>query len=177
MFYESHYPKKELKDISKELKWFSVRFLLHNNWIYKLEKGCFIWFYFVRKLLESKNKVTDRVRHYKVDVKSYKFIWKKTWAQPFWFDNEYDYKNPLKETLTIKDLTHQFIHSQLFFWSKEWKWLRYILLTSDKYIYDRIYEVDIEDIIKIFIVFSEDYVTKISSTYNEKSWNYVIKCS
>ncbi|MDD3144755.1 MAG: hypothetical protein PHV23_01445 [Candidatus Gracilibacteria bacterium] len=175
MFYESYYPKKELEVISRELKKFSLRFLLYNNWIYKLEKNCFIGFYFVRKLLESKNKITDNIRHYKISVKSYKFIGKKTRWQPF--GDEYDYDNPIEELLSIRDLTHQFVHSQLFFGWKEGSGLKYILVASDKKIYEKIYQIDIDDVIKIFKIFSENNVVKITTTYNEKSGNFDVQCS
>lgn len=177
MFYESGYPKNELKSISIELEKYSRRFLLYNNWIYNLEKNCFIWFYFVRKLLESKFKVTDRIRHLKVNVKTYKFIWRRRHFPPFWDIDEYDYENPEDEILTIRDLTHQFVHSQLFFWWKEWKWLKHIFVASDRMLYEKIYKIDINDIIEVFKVFSEDYVTKISSTYDEESDRFIVNCS
>lgn len=42
MFYESFYPKNELKNLSKQLIEYKKRFLLYENWQYNLEKNCFI---------------------------------------------------------------------------------------------------------------------------------------
>lgn len=176
MFYESRYPKNELKNISKELWEFSKRFLLHENRLYKLEKSCFIWFYFIRKLIESKYKITDRSKKLEINVKSYKFIWKKRLRQPIWGYDEYDYEKPTKEKMNIKNLTNQFVHSQLFFGVKEWKWLKYIYISSDYTLYNKIYEIDIKDIIIVFNTISKDFVTSITNTYKKNKDKVFTTC-
>lgn len=175
MFYESRYPKKELKDIAKQLMSFSNRFLLHESWGYKLEKICFIWFYFVRKLIESKHKVTDDIRLLKIKVCSYKFIWQKRLYLPVGAPDEYDYESPVNEILTIRELSNQIVHSQLFFSSKEWKGLKYIYVSSDKKIYDRIYAIDIKDVIDLFMLIGFNDVKCISMTRTEEG-GVITKC-
>lgn len=175
MFYESRYPKKELKEIANQIYGFSKRFLLHESWLYELEKSCFIGFYFVRKLLESKYKVTDKIKKASIEIVSYNFIGKKGLYLPMWASDEYDYNNPNKENMRIMDLAHQFVHSQLFFWKKEWSGLRYVYVSSDQNIYHKIYEIDVSKIIEIFKSFSEDSVSEIRSKY-DVNWWVLVEC-
>lgn len=176
MFYESGYPKKELKEISQQLSKYKTRFLLYNIWQYNLEKSCFIWFYFIRKLIESQFKVTDKIRKMLIEVETCKFIWKKRLSHPFWSYDEYDFENPTKEIINLKELTHQFIHSQLFFGIKKHKWLTHIYVTSDFKIYDKLYKVNLDDIIKIFNIVSEDFVTSTTCQFDDKTGKVIIEC-
>lgn len=174
MFYESHYPKEDLAKIANELESFSNRFLLYDSWCYELEKKCFIWFYFIRKLLESQYKITDSIKEQKIQVISYRFIWKMKLYQPSWGSDEYDYEHPTIEILSIRDMSHQFIHSQLFFWAKEWKWLGSVYVTSDYSLYKKIFEVNIKDIITIFRLVSVDYITSTQATRDPDTGKVVI---
>ncbi len=176
MFYESYYPKKELKSLSNELKEFSERFLLHWNWQYKLEKNCFLWFFIIRKLIESQTKVSTNLKTIEINIKSYKFIGKKKLFRPYGYPDEYDYESPKEEKISLYDLTHQFIHSQVFFWNKEKKWLKSIFVCSDFQMYKSIYEINIVDVIDIFIKFSDDFPTKLSAIKDIRTWKVKYNC-
>lgn len=93
---------------------------------------------------------------------------------PIWSNAEYDFESPNIENLDIKEITHQFVHSQLFFGIKEWRWLKYICVASDRKIYERIYQIDIWDIIKIFRLFGENEVTSTRSQYDISTWKIII---
>lgn len=177
MFYESFYPKNELKNLSKQLIEYKKRFLLYDNWQYNLEKNCFIWFYFIRKLLESKYKITDNIRKISIEVETCKFIWKKRLYQPIWDYDEYDFENPQKISINIIELTHQFIHSQLFFWEKIKKGLSYVYVSSDFQLYKKLYKIDIDSIIEIFNTVSNDFVTSVITNKDIESWKINIKCN
>lgn len=172
MFYESKYPKKKLISISKQLVSFKKRFLLHENWLFKLEELIFIGFYYCRKLMESRFKVTDSVKK-SIIVNKYKFIGKKTLMWPIWVWDEYDFENPIEQKMKIQKICNLLIHSQIFYPRKDKKWLRSIFFTSDHDLYDHIYEVDIKYLIYIFEEFWKNTVQE-SRIFKDKNWKIVI---
>ena len=191
MFLESSYPKNDLLKMSEELADFKINFWYDeedeekfNELSYELEKKCFVWFYFIRKLLESDCKITDNIKNIEINIVTYSFIWKKRLMQPFWDWDEYNYKKPNKEKIKILSLSHLFIHSQIFFWNNfnryestkiinedeeyifEEEGLKFIYVTSDYFIWKKIFEIWIDNIIKIFNTFWNNYVSNMSRRRN-----------
>jgi hypothetical protein len=176
MFLESRYPKSDLLKYSKKLESFKDNFQRQNeDQIYIIEKSLFIWFYLIRKLLESNYKISDEVRNLKMKWKKYKFTWDKKIFIPSWFNDEYNFDKFDSFNLNLIKCCHKFIHSQVLqIGSNEsWNWIWWIFVASDYDMYKYLYQFNIDDIIKTFKYISCDYVI-MSSTSRNEDWTITI---
>lgn len=175
MIYESFPWKEELLKISHSLE---VR-LNQKRWIIRtsflFEKEIFTSFYIIRKLIEAE-KVSTKNKHINIPC----YLIPSTGKTVTRFNKHratelYDFTKYKKSKINILDLCHQVIHSYIFdptfdedlllvgFW-----------VSSEKSRNNSLYSFVLDDVIKVFKIFGNDYPNSMSSIYDEKIKDYRI---
>lgn len=176
MIWTSSYWKEDLLKIADTLekrrrqKHFSERALAN------LEKEIFFAFYATRKLLEAK-KLTEKVVHFSVPVDSYPSKGKGVTIFNFRFDiyKHFDFEEKTKEKVPLAFLCNQIIHSYIYLNVFHGNRLMSILISSDHMRNRKLYSVKISAIQKILRKVASDTVRGMTSIYDKKTGDYVVK--
>ncbi len=183
MISESYYWKKELVKLSRKLenrkkakKWWT------ESQFGTFEKEVMIGFYMIRKLLDAK-KLTNALVSKK--IKGTKF--RNTGIEINWRNNHrygefYDFDKPIADKFDLIFLCNQLIHSYIFSPNFDCesedgiglKTLRSILFCSDENRNQWLFELHIDDVIKIFHDLGNDYPNSYQRIYDPKKKDYKI---
>ncbi len=179
MAFESYYWKKNIKrdigDIRKRMD-ISVNSLVGDKFdeaFSIVEIKLFMMAFSIRKLLDAR-KLPDSVAEKTIKVTTYKR--NKEHAGIFDFEKLYDYDNPIKQSIKLSYLLNQFIHAYVFqvFPTRKGNF-RYLYVTSD---WDRrkyLYHVDLKTFLRIMEKISNTHVTRSTTTYDQKTGEFVTK--
>lgn len=142
------------------------------------EKQLIISFFMIRKLLET-YRVSQKSRRHKAKVFCFKPSGKKiTKLNHYSIDKIYDLKREFKIKKGIVFIANQLIHSCTIFAyrndpiDRNWGG---VFACSDWERNKAIYRIPISEIIKIFQLVGNDYLTEIRMTYDEKIDDYEIE--
>ena len=172
MIWESSYWKTDLLKQVAALK----KRVTQKRWteasLAKCEQNLMMGFYSVRKLIESL-KLTDIVADSSYQIRSYPPTGKRvTLLNNHKIDELYDLGAPRKETIKLKDLCNQFIHSYVFAPVVEGGGLSAIWLASDRQRSKALIEVTLATVIEVFDVVGNDEVDSARYTFNPKKGDY-----
>lgn len=182
MIYESYYWKKELLSTSKML----LKRTNSKRWWTEAQYGTFekeimIGFYMIRKLIDTKTKVTNALVSKKLEGKKYPNKDKSiSWRNNHKFYEYYDFEKSMPCKLDLKFLCNQIIHSFIFSpvfdCNEEQKnrpsKLRAVFINSDENCKEWLFEISIESIIKIFSDIGSDYPTALHYTFDPRKNNW-----
>ena len=174
---ESCYWRAELRN---DLVWLRKK-RTYQRWSEKqqvlFERKLMIVAFQVRSLLE-RPKVNDQARGTCMPVLRYK----KIGDRPFtatgagWPEDRFDMEQPEPHTLSALDVCNQLIH---YYWMKtitEGKAFASMLVFSDYQRHKWAYQIRIEDLLKLFGVFSEESsaITSAAFKWNDKKQDYIL---
>jgi hypothetical protein len=164
MLYESQFWKEDLTKIAKRLKKRSRTPSSDEMAFVKTEKDIFIGFYMVRKLAESQ-KITDASANLEIDAISYPRldervdrINRSNWEELYDLENGQNIK--VKIDFLYNQIIHSFIFSQIF--EDENDTLVSIFVTSDRKRNTCIYEIKIQELIRLFTAVGLDEVSMVT---------------
>ncbi len=136
-------------------------------------------FYVVRKLIEAA-KLSDSTVTQLIPVTAFlssgKLVTLINWHN---IDQLYDLENPVTEPRDLLFVCHQIVHSYIFIplFSEDGLSLSGILFNSDRHRNDRLYCVELDQIIELFEKVGNDYPHKMTRTFNERKKDYDVKSS
>jgi hypothetical protein len=178
MIWFSSYWKEELLKLADKLKRRRRQKHFSERSIANLEKELFFAFYAIRKLLESKT-LTQRVVLRSVLVDSYPSKGKGVTFLNFRFeiDKHFDFTKKTNEKVSLSFLCNQVIHSYIYFNEFYGNRLMRILIASDHMRNRKLYSIKISAIEKILRKVASDTVRGMTSVYDKKTGDYVVKNS
>ena len=197
--------KRELLEISKRTKktinpekdWSTKDYT-------SFEKDTMLAFYIIRKLIDGK-KVTNKIVSTNTRGKKYKSTGiKVNLMNDHRIPELFDFKNPIKQKFDLKFLINQFVHSYIFYpvlsfveegglkftdltehnvtdeeleviYENSRRKLESVLFTSDDKRNEFIYEIDVNDLVKIYESVGNCEINSWSYEYNEKKSDYDVK--
>lgn len=142
----------------------------------RLEQAVMLGFYSIRKLNEAR-KISDSVSRQEIVITALKQTGQATnrlnWLD---IDKSYDLESSQTVTKDLIFLCNQFIHSYIFveYFDTEGQ-LKGVFVSSDRERHESLYDLEIEQIIKIFEQVGNDYPTSITFNYAEKKRDYDVK--
>jgi len=175
MIWESCYWKEPLIQLAKKMK----RWNKQRNWgeerLVDLEREIFISFYSIRKLMDA-CKLSDSTVSMEVNLFSYpnkgQAVTLLNWDC---IDNLYDLSVKFKDNQKLRYVCNQIIHSYVFMPTiSDCGILETILFCSDKEKNTKLYELELEELIKIFCTVGKDYPSSGSHTFNLKKQDYEV---
>lgn len=141
--------------------------------LFLLEREIFFAFYSIRKLIEAK-KLSDYLVKVKIMLQSFK-----TMALPVTrfnrerVDELYDFQNPSSESIDLKNLCNQFIHSYIFVPCFEsFNKLDGIMFCSDHTRRHKVFRLEIADLIETLKIVGSDYPSSGHYSFDEKLGDY-----
>lgn len=182
MSFESVYWKSNLKkDVSFIVNKMDINFdeIDDNKFeqlFSKVEIKIFIIAYSLRKLMDT-NKVSDNLSNAAIKVNKFPKNSKKLTAMNnHRLEEQYDFKKRIENKLYIRDVCNQIIHSYTFQLTGFRKKIFYIFFNSDHQKNKYLYQVKINDFLKVVLKFSNNYPKKISYTYCNTLKDYKVIC-
>lgn len=175
---ESYYWRAELRD---DLIWLR-RHRCYRRWSEKqlvlFERKLMLVAFQVRSLLE-RPKVSDRARSTGMPAMRYK----KIGDRPFtatgsgWPHERFEMDKPEPVVLSALDVCNQLIHYYWMQTGSEGTAFASMLVFSDYMRHKWAYEIRVEDLLRLFRVFSDDSsaIVGMESEWNEKKQDYVVK--
>jgi hypothetical protein len=140
---------------------------------FQLEKEIFFAFYSIRKLIEAK-KLSDHVVEARITLQSFK-----TTGLPVTLFNRdridelYNLQDPSSESIKLKDICNQFIHSYIFVpCFGESNELDSIFFCSDHTRKHKVFKLAIVDLIAALKIVGSDYPSSAIYVFKEKSGDY-----
>ena len=154
MIHESWHWKKPLLESATRLEALKTTKRVSEKKLVQLEKDIFIGFYSVRKLLEAPAKITDEVKATRFPITWYPNRGEKvTWRNNHRLDELYDFETSGDELRDIfficGRIIHSFIFSSVF---AEKGGIEAILFTSDTDKEKRLYSMNIDRVIELFLL-------------------------
>ena len=142
----------------------------------KCEQTIMMGFYAIRKLIEAK-KLTDVLTGTSVAMRRYSSKGKPvTLMNNHKVHELYDLKAPEKQSLTLKELCHQFIHSYIFLLVfDESGRLSAIWIASDYQRSKALFEIEVKTVIAIFQKVGHDEVGCSHATFDTSIGDYRIE--
>jgi hypothetical protein len=174
---ESHYWRLELR---AELAWLE-KHRTYRRWSEKqqvlFERKLMLVAFQIRSLLE-RPKVNDRARASSISVLRYK----KVGTRPFtvtgsgWPHERFDMEKPESSSLSVAIICNQMIH---YYWMEtlsEGKSFASMLVFSDYERHKWAYQVEIEDLLRLFKIFGDDSSSVVAShsEWDHKKQDYVV---
>ncbi len=139
------------------------------------EREIFFAFYSVRKLIEAK-KLSDYVVEAKISLQSFKSMGiNVTRLNKDKIEELYDLQNPLSESIKLKDLCNQFIHSYIFIpCFGEFDELSGIIFCSDHTRKQKVFELVVVDLVEALRLVGSDYPSSSHYVFDEKLGDYQV---
>lgn len=175
MIWESKYWKDDLLRSASFLK----KKMMQHRWPEStkaiFEKNIMIGFYVIRKLLEAK-KLSGKTSQYTFSAISYyckdKNVNILNWHKVL---ELYDMDKGVKETLNLWYVANTIIHSFVFIGVfGENDYIEAVMFNSDRSKNNKLYSIDLNDIIKIFEVAGNDYPEHIEYKLNIHTKEYEV---
>ena len=162
MIWESWYWKRPLLETAERLKALKSVAEPSEEQFVQLEKDIFIGFYSIRKLFETRTKVTDTTKAKKLQVTWHPNKGEKvTWRNNHKLDELYDFSDKNSEIRDAWFISSRIIHSFIFSPLLGENGLEAVLFTSDTDKDERIYSLDIDLVIDFFRLVGNDDPTHI----------------
>lgn len=178
MIYESSFWKDDLLKQAKFLRSKTNQKRWTKSSSARLEQSVMLGFYSIRKLNEAR-KISDSVSSQEIVVTAYKQKGQ-TPNRLNWLDINkfYDLESSQTATKNLIFLCNLFIHSYIFreYFDTEGQ-LKGVFVNSDRERHQMLYELEIEQIIKIFEQVGNNYPTSIVFKYDERKQDYDVKSS
>ena len=171
---ESYYWKEDLLNFAKQFKPVSKPPRWSERVQVNFEKDVTISFFMIRKLIESK-RFSTKITDYKAEIFRSACVGKVN-NMNFWdIDELYDLNNEKSVSKNINFVCNQLIHGGAMFAyrEKDRNWGG-IYTCSDFERNKYVYRIPLEEIIKIMKIAGNDYVEKVTMTYNEDRGDYDI---
>jgi hypothetical protein len=176
MIYESSFWKNDLLKQARFLRSKTNQKRWAESSSARLEQAVMLGFYSIRKLNEAR-KLSDSVSSQKIVITAYKQTGQVV-NRLNWLDihKSYDLESAQTVAKDLIFLCNQFIHSYIFieYFDTEGQ-LKGVFVSSDRERHQRLYDLEIEQIIKIFEQVGNDYPTGITFIYDEKKRDYDVK--
>jgi hypothetical protein len=139
------------------------------------EREIFFAFYSVRKLIEAK-KLSDYVVEAKISLQAFKSMGLPvTRFNRDGINELYDLQNPSSESIKLKDICNQFIHSYIFVpCFGESNELDGIIFCSDHTRKHRVFKLAIADLIEALKMVDSDYPSSGHYVFDEKLGDYQV---
>lgn len=141
-----------------------------------LEKAVFYSAFIIRKLIDCKTKVSDRVDTHPFRVKRYSTMGMNIHMLRKLNVNSHDWSSEKSITVNGKDICNWLIHSYVFaFGCGESRKVEGFFVSSD---YDRnkfLYFVELSDWVKYMNIVSHDSIVEMSLRFDEKKKDYVAR--
>jgi hypothetical protein len=177
MIWNSELWKKELSGIACWLSDVTNKRYQSEKLIFNLEKSIFVGFYIIRKLSEAKT-ISDETCNFNMKLISYRSLGKPvTFMNWHRVDELYNFSKPKAQNVLLCKVCNQLIHSYVFIpvTTSRTGPVKSILFCSDWKRNQRIYELEIKDIVKIFKLVAHDYPNNVRLTYDKGKQDYVIE--
>lgn len=166
--------------LSKTAKQIS-RWQAQKRWteasLFRVEKEVFFGFYAIRKLLESKTKISFEARDTQTSVRVYKAKAKSAdlmnWHK---LEEIYDFSEGTQKPISLNDLCNSIIHSYVFVAHVE-QGLNSILFNTERERNSWLLELDAKRLQSIFERIANDDVNSIEKTMGEDGEWKVVKAS
>lgn len=174
MIGESHYWKNGLiGSANKLIEWQNKK--LTERSFFNIEKEIMVGFYSIRKLIEAK-KISTYLENKDISVMEYKALRAVTRLNWSNVDRNYDFENKKEVKVNILQLCNYIIHSYVYIIATNAEGgLNGLLFNSDKIRNEKIFYVDIDQIINIFREVGLNYPSHQSKcTFSEKKMDYII---
>jgi hypothetical protein len=161
MISESYFWKQPLLEMAERLASLKSSGDLSEGHLIQIERDIFLGFYSVRKLFEAPAKVTDAARAMKIPL-----IWHPNrrvvnWRNNHKIDELYDLSIRRTEDRNVSFICGRIIHSFVFCPCTDDHGLCGIFFTSDTDKGNRLYYIDIDEVIGIFERVGSDYPSEI----------------
>lgn len=174
MVWESKYWKEPLLDLASKIDLWEKSTDLKEAELADIEREVMIGFYSIRKLAQS-NKLSDKTLDESLKVSTYPNTKKITLINRFHIDQTFDLKAKKIETLNIKYIYNQIIHSYIFLLEESNdRGLSGIFFNSDYKRNEKLYFLETTEIKRIFRKVGNDYPAKSKMIYNEEKEDYDI---
>jgi hypothetical protein len=176
MIWESSYWKQDLLRLSKKILELRHQIKWSERNTVSFEKDIFISFYSIRKLIEAK-KLSRTILTRHIGAFSYPAKGKEvTWLNWHNLHELYDFDQQQEEPLDLEFLCNQVIHCYVFSpIFEEHGELAGILLASDRMKNKKLYEVSIDEVVKILMAIGQDYPNAGQFTFNEKTRDFDVE--
>jgi len=161
MIWESRYWKEPLLKMALRLHKLRDCRKINERQMAKIEQDIFIGFYSIRKLIETVTKVTDATKTMQVKISWYPNMGCVNLMNNHRIEDLYDFSKVNSDSRGIVFICGRIIHSFIFLPELNEKGLSNILFTSDHDAQDRLYSMDINEVIRIFEHFGNDYPQSI----------------
>ena len=157
MISESWYWKKPLLGMANRLRKLSSARRLTQRQLVQIERDVFIGFYSVRKLIETRTKLTDATKSLKIRVDWHPNRKPVDWLNSHRIDELYDLDDSQSETRDLMFISGRIIHSFIFApWIDEHGGLAGLFFTSDTDKDRRLYSMSVDSVIDIFELVGND---------------------
>jgi hypothetical protein len=142
-----------------------------------LEKDIIIGFMIIRRLMESKTKITRKIYEHKEKIISYPARMRNTnWVNQIDIEKNYFFDRPKYIKINIKDMCNQLLHPViLFLFCGKNNKITNLFVTSYYHKKKKLYEINVENIINIFDLVGNDEVREINYRFDQDEGDYVIK--
>ncbi len=169
MIWESKYWKESLLKMASRLQKLRNRSKVTERQLAMIEQDIFIGFYSIRKLIETVVKISDKTKNMQVDVKWYPNMEHVNLINNHKVDELYDLTKINSDTKNITFICGRIIHSFIFLPEFDENGLSNILFTSDNDAQNRLYSMDIDEVIRIFECFGNDYPHRIDYEQDQET--------
>ncbi len=175
MIWESCYWKEPLIKLTQKLKRWNKQRTWAEERLVNLEREIFISFYSIRKLMDA-CKLSDSTVSMEVNLFSYpnkgQAVTLVNWDC---IDNLYDLGAKFKDNQKLRYVCNQIIHRYVFMPTiSDCGILENLLFCSDKERNNKLHELELEELIKIFCTVGKDYPSSGSYTFNPKKQDYEV---
>ena len=175
MIWESSNWEEPLLDMAARLEELMIAENISEAQRVQIEKDIFIGFYSIRKLIEAKTKLTDKASKKEITMHWYPNIKKANCMNWHHIGILYDFSRVNQETRKIRFVSNLIIHSYVFtIYENENGGLAGIFFNSEKYKNEKLYELNIDDIIDIFNQVGRDYPTSSTNILDPETGEYII---
>lgn len=174
MIYESYFYKDELKKISLRMK----KRLGQKRWadrsMFLLEKDTFVAFYFVRKLIEAKTKLSTSTSKMSIELRQFDATGKHpTISNNHKLNELYDLERPTKISKPLTWFCNQIVHSYAFALGLDDDLGQpFIFVNSFNERQKALYQVFLGHVITVLETIANDYPSSIQMTLNPDTNDY-----
>lgn len=163
MIHESYYWKQPLLESALKFKEYQCLSDVDEETYVKIEKHIFMGFYSIRKLLDTETKVTDSLKSEKHKVSWFKHNGDNvTWRNNHKLEKLYDLDKSHTEERDLWFIASRIVHSFIFnLCINEGGGFEGILFTSDTDKNKKLYELSVTQIIMLFELVGNNYVTEV----------------
>lgn len=159
MIWESGPWKDHLAKTAKQIAKWRTQTRWTEASLVKIEKEIFFGFYAIRKLLETKTKISFEARDTQTSIRVYKAKSKKAdlmnWHK---LDELYDFSESKRRQVCLYDLCNYFIHSYVFVAKVDSSGFHSILFNTDRERTECLLEIDAQRLQKVFELIGSDQV-------------------